>query len=95
MLKTLLSGIGLFYFRRSSLKVELMILDVNDNKPVFSSPVYRVTVSEKMSVGSVIGQISAADADSSVQNSRVCYELESTEGDNLPFTVNSVTGKSF
>ena len=92
MLKTLLSGIGLFYFRRSSLKVELMILDVNDNKPVFSSPVYRVTVSEKMSVGSVIGQISAADADSSVQNSRVCYELLSSEGDNLPFAVNNISG---
>ena len=72
-----------------------MILDVNDNKPIFSSPVYRVTVSEKMSVGSVSGQISAADADSSVQNSRVCYELLSSEGDNLPFTDICVTGKSF
>lgn len=67
------------------------ILDINDNTPVFTAHVYRIRVSERLSSGSVIGQVTASDADSSDRNSRVCYKLDSG-ADNVPITVDNHTG---
>uniref|UniRef100_A0A8C5MXL6 Protocadherin-16 n=1 Tax=Leptobrachium leishanense TaxID=445787 RepID=A0A8C5MXL6_9ANUR len=48
----------------STAVVKLHLLDVNDNEPVFTSPVYNATLSEGTARGSCFLQVSAVDADS-------------------------------
>ncbi|KRY49833.1 Protein dachsous [Trichinella britovi] len=55
-------------------KIEITILDVNDNSPQFTRPVYEVEVSEKALPGTSVFQVQAHDADSG-ENGRVHYSL--------------------
>ncbi|XP_053312733.1 protocadherin-16 [Spea bombifrons] len=48
----------------STAVVRIHLLDVNDNEPVFASPVYNATLSEGTARGSCFLQVSASDADS-------------------------------
>ena len=59
-------------------KLTITILDVNDNWPAFTSP-SRVTVSEDVSVGSSVFQLTATDADPD-DAGRVTYSLLSGDG---------------
>ncbi|CAN0377430.1 unnamed protein product [Lampetra planeri] len=48
--------------------------DVNDNRPRFAAPAYRVRVPEDARVGAVVARLSAADADAGL-NGRVRYRI--------------------
>ncbi|KAM4697236.1 protocadherin-16 [Discoglossus pictus] len=48
----------------STALVRVQVLDVNDNAPIFSSPIYNATLSESTAPGSCFIQVSASDADS-------------------------------
>ncbi|XP_075440227.1 protocadherin-16, partial [Ascaphus truei] len=48
----------------STALVTVHLLDVNDNEPIFSNPVYNATLSEGTARGSCFLQVSALDADS-------------------------------
>ena len=49
--------------RKSSTVFVLTILDVNDNSPRFSTPLFEFVVQENEVVGTKVGQVSATDAD--------------------------------
>uniref|UniRef100_A0A667YUI3 Protocadherin-16 n=1 Tax=Myripristis murdjan TaxID=586833 RepID=A0A667YUI3_9TELE len=58
----------------STVTVEVKVLDVNDNSPVFSSSSYSVDVSEDAAEGSQVLQVTATDADDDL-NGKVLYFL--------------------
>ncbi|ESO03267.1 hypothetical protein HELRODRAFT_142277, partial [Helobdella robusta] len=58
----------------STLQVEIRILDINDNPPVFYNDTYRFYVLENTTIGALIGRISAYDLDDGV-NSNITYKL--------------------
>lgn len=82
----------------SSIEVEVRVLDLNDNKPVFEANSYEATVMEGMPVGTRIIQVKATDPDSAA-NGQVTYRLGSLiqlkgESDTLvsTFSIDSNTG---
>ncbi|KAL7390426.1 hypothetical protein ABVT39_020943 [Epinephelus coioides] len=58
----------------STVTVEVKVLDVNDNSPVFSRSSYSVEVSEDAAEGSKVLEVSATDADDDM-NGKVLYFL--------------------
>ena len=60
----------------STQKVNITILDINDNTPVFSKISYSITMKENNTIGSHILTVNATDADTG-PNARVTYRLGS------------------
>ncbi|VDK43754.1 unnamed protein product [Anisakis simplex] len=58
----------------SSALVEVTILDVNDNKPIFEMDSYNVTIMEDIGIPTKIIQLKAVDADAG-ENGRVHYSI--------------------
>ncbi|XP_048256977.1 cadherin-related family member 1-like [Haliotis rufescens] len=58
-----------------SARVTLIILDVNDEKPVFTQPGYRVTVKESAAIGTTTTTVTALDPDSGI-GGQVYYGLK-------------------
>ncbi|CAB1325306.1 unnamed protein product [Coregonus sp. 'balchen'] len=80
--------------RSGSLNITVTVLDVNDNKPVFSQDTYSVTLQENVPIGTIVVQVSATDLDEGL-NRVVEYSL----GRNLKnkvydvFNLDSITGE--
>ncbi|XP_048125672.1 protocadherin-15a isoform X2 [Alosa alosa] len=74
--------------RRSTLILQVDVIDINDNSPMFSEPTYTVNVPENSPAGSVILQLSAFDAD---LDSNVTYRIMSEDARQL-FAVDRLTG---
>jgi protocadherin Fat 4 len=74
----------------SSTEVVVMVLDINDNNPVFAQAMYRVQIKENILTGTDIIQVSAADNDEGT-NGQVRYGIV---GGNThqEFRIDSVTG---
>ncbi len=60
--------------KSGTLVIQIRVLDINDNKPVFSQPVYKVSVPENLPVDSVVVTVSASDVDDAA-NGEVTYEF--------------------
>ncbi|XP_053564600.1 protocadherin Fat 3 isoform X2 [Bombina bombina] len=78
----------------TTVDVEIKVLDLNDNKPVFVSTHYEAIVMEGMPVGTSIIQVKAVDSDWGA-NGQVTYKLVSDrEEDNLleTFTIDTNNG---
>ncbi|XP_036451404.1 protocadherin-10-like, partial [Colossoma macropomum] len=60
--------------KSGSLNIIIDVMDVNDNSPVFSMPLYKVKVKENVSLGTKILSVSAADADHGI-NSEILYSF--------------------
>ncbi|XP_067441162.1 protocadherin-23 [Thunnus thynnus] len=69
--------------------VIVLVLDINDNAPVFSSEVYYFTVSEGSSPQGLVGTVKAVDEDSG-KNAQLSYILLS---DGKFFRINAKTGE--
>ncbi|XP_076316217.1 fat-like cadherin-related tumor suppressor homolog isoform X4 [Tachypleus tridentatus] len=69
--------------------VEILLSDVNDNPPEFTSSVYTVTVPEDSKVGTLITKVHATDKDLGV-NRKISYSLVDSVNGN--FTINNQTG---
>jgi len=69
--------------------VEITIIDINDNDPVFSQENYTITVSEKVPVGRDIFTLQATDADVGV-NGDIEYKVVSMNS--TLFSLDSTTG---
>ncbi|XP_067290311.1 protocadherin gamma-A6-like [Pseudorasbora parva] len=54
--------------RSGNMKIELTLLDVNDNAPEFNQSVYRATIAENAPKGTYITAVNASDADSEGNN---------------------------
>ena len=70
-------------------RVKLNIVDVNDNKPVFSAPAYTFSVVENTAADSVIGVVSAKDGDTG-RNGEISYSIKSDSGN---FKIDNPTGE--
>ncbi|NWI98720.1 PCDGA protein, partial [Crypturellus undulatus] len=78
--------------RTGTTRIHVIVLDANDNAPVFSQAVYMVRVPEDMPVGSVLLSVSATDADDGI-NGMVKYTLKKITDIMLEiFQLNSETG---
>ncbi len=79
--------------KSGTVKIHVTVLDVNDNAPVCKQSVFKTEVSENSSAGTIIGTISAADADEGV-NGHVSYSfaVASKEAREL-FGINTDTGE--
>ncbi|XP_018019328.1 protocadherin-like wing polarity protein stan [Hyalella azteca] len=71
--------------------VEITVVDVNDNAPVFSAASYRATVSEDKPVGTSIAQIKASDADAS-HNGNIRYTFEGGDDGDSTFALDPTSG---
>uniref|UniRef100_A0AAY4DHK2 Cadherin domain-containing protein n=1 Tax=Denticeps clupeoides TaxID=299321 RepID=A0AAY4DHK2_9TELE len=69
------------------------ILDINDNVPVFSKPLYKVSIYENVPVGTTIVSINATDADEGA-NSDIAYSLSTKDQDDVLklFLIDATTG---
>ncbi|XP_058654890.1 putative protocadherin beta-18 [Onychostoma macrolepis] len=60
--------------KTGTVKINVLILDANDNAPVFSQSVYTALVAENASMGSLVLKVSATDADQGTNN-QVSYSF--------------------
>ncbi len=60
--------------RSGTVAIHVTVLDANDNAPVFSQAVYKVSLPENSPLGTVVVTVSATDADEG-QNGEVTYEF--------------------
>ncbi|XP_016121587.1 protocadherin alpha-10-like, partial [Sinocyclocheilus grahami] len=58
------------------MNIAINVIDINDNRPVFSKDVYSVTITENIPVGSLILQVNATDADLG-KNGDIIYSFAS------------------
>ncbi|XP_075712368.1 protocadherin gamma-B5-like isoform X31 [Rhinoderma darwinii] len=73
--------------------INIIITDFNDNSPVFTQDVYKVSVRENIPVNSTILQVSASDEDEGV-NAQIIYSFRTTANDILQsFTINPKNGE--
>ncbi|XP_042588384.1 protocadherin beta-7-like isoform X38 [Cyprinus carpio] len=79
--------------RSGTAVIHITVLDANDNVPVFSESVYKVTLAENTPSGTEIIKVSATDADEG-PNGEVTYEFSriSDKALNL-FSINKKTGQ--
>ncbi|XP_056322244.1 protocadherin alpha-3-like isoform X23 [Danio aesculapii] len=80
--------------KSGTLSISVDVTDVNDNKPVFNKPLYKVKVKESTPVGTKIISVSASDLDEGI-NSEIQYSFlgrGNTDELNL-FTINSNSGE--
>ncbi|XP_060742409.1 protocadherin gamma-A11-like isoform X9 [Tachysurus vachellii] len=80
--------------KSGSVKITVTVLDVNDNSPVFSQPIYRVSLSENAQKNSSVVTVSATDKDKG-SNSEVTYLFSQSTGEEAIelFNMNSDTGE--
>ncbi|XP_057177605.1 protocadherin gamma-A5-like isoform X33 [Triplophysa rosa] len=60
--------------RSATVQINIVVLDVNDNAPVFSQSSYKASVVENSAKGSVVTTVSATDADESSHNIQYYFE---------------------
>ncbi|XP_016131929.1 protocadherin beta-1-like [Sinocyclocheilus grahami] len=72
--------------KTGTLKINIIVLDANDNAPVFSQSVYTALVAENASMGSLVLKVSATDADQGT-NKQVSYSF-SESSDSILDTFN-------
>ncbi|XP_072515539.1 protocadherin gamma-C5-like isoform X8 [Salminus brasiliensis] len=82
----------------SSTFVTVNILDVNDNAPRFSLPVYSVYVKENCAPGSLLSSLSASDVDTG-ENAKITYSVIDSKNQDIPVSsyiyINSENGSIF
>ncbi|XP_063379045.1 protocadherin-like wing polarity protein stan [Cydia fagiglandana] len=71
--------------------VEISVVDVNDNEPVFKQQLYTASIMEDALVGTSVTQVSATDADAGL-NARVHYELDPKDREEGSFVVDPASG---
>uniref|UniRef100_A0A3Q2QUY0 Protocadherin-16 n=1 Tax=Fundulus heteroclitus TaxID=8078 RepID=A0A3Q2QUY0_FUNHE len=76
----------------STVKVNIMLQDVNDNTPVFSKSFYNASIKENTPAGTCFLEVSATDGDRGSFGT-IAYTLGSVSGGTLPFTINKETGQ--
>ncbi|XP_060067654.1 protocadherin gamma-A4-like [Ylistrum balloti] len=75
------------------LEVTINVLDINDNRPRFSTQMYNVTVNEDVAVNTTIITVFADDPDQD-ENGRVTYKLSPNQAEKIPtlFAIDETSG---
>ncbi|XP_061786145.1 protocadherin alpha-8-like [Nerophis lumbriciformis] len=68
--------------RSGSLNVSIIVLDSNDNRPIFSQEIYQITISENVQIGTSIFKMNATDPDEGT-NGEIDYSLAKTSKKNV------------
>uniref|UniRef100_A0A668V7K9 Cadherin domain-containing protein n=1 Tax=Oreochromis aureus TaxID=47969 RepID=A0A668V7K9_OREAU len=63
-------------------EIEVRVLDINDNAPVFSSTLYKIKTLENSPIGTTIFTLNATDADEGT-NGEIVYSLRSKDQDHI------------
>lgn len=72
----------------------MVILDINDNPPVFSKPVYEASVSEDRDIDYSVITIAARDADQpGTPNSQIFYTFEGGDDGDGSFHIEHAGGE--
>uniref|UniRef100_A0AAR2JVI6 Cadherin domain-containing protein n=1 Tax=Pygocentrus nattereri TaxID=42514 RepID=A0AAR2JVI6_PYGNA len=75
--------------KSGTVQITVVVIDANDNPPVFSQPVYRVSLSEN---GTYVATVTATDKDKGT-NAQVTYSFSQSTGKSLNlFNIDSETG---
>ncbi|XP_065146661.1 protocadherin gamma-C5-like isoform X27 [Paramisgurnus dabryanus] len=78
--------------------ITVNILDVNDNPPVFSEPVYTVYIKENTAPGSILASVTASDLDTG-ENAKIVYSILDNHVRDIPVSsyayINSENGSIF
>ncbi|XP_046901939.1 protocadherin gamma-A11-like isoform X8 [Hypomesus transpacificus] len=78
--------------RSGSVKIEVTVLDANDNAPLFNQSVYRVSVIENAPKGTYITTVNASDVDSGT-NGVITYSFANLKGNIADiFTIDEQSG---
>ncbi|XP_027709889.1 protocadherin beta-16-like [Vombatus ursinus] len=78
--------------RSGTVRVRIVVLDINDNAPVFTQPRYEVRIPENNSIGSLVVTVSARDSDAG-NNGEILYSLfHSSEEIIKTFEINPISG---
>ncbi|XP_056373084.1 protocadherin gamma-C5-like isoform X20 [Hyla sarda] len=82
--------------RSGSTQITIIVLDINDNPPVFQQPSYKVEVLENISLKTIIVKLNATDLDEGV-NGDIFYSFDhhTLESAKEIFDINSQTGDIF
>ncbi|XP_033621332.1 protocadherin gamma-B4 [Fukomys damarensis] len=75
----------------STAQIQVLVTDANDNSPVFSQDIYRVSLPESLCPGSTVLRVTATDQDEGV-NAEITFSFSET-GQVSPFDLNSNTGE--
>lgn len=77
----------------STVTLSMILIDVNDNRPVIANPNINASVSRDADVGNttIVNEIPATDADSG-ENSKLGYKIQDSEH-SLKFAIDADTGK--
>ncbi|XP_065814561.1 protocadherin alpha-2 isoform X33 [Labrus bergylta] len=80
--------------RSGTLQINVNVLDVNDNTPMFSKSLYKVRVRENTEKGQVVMKLNATDMDDGI-NSRITYSLikQRNTDPSQTFNINPETGE--
>ncbi|XP_023803108.1 protocadherin beta-15-like, partial [Cyanistes caeruleus] len=79
--------------RSGTIEISIIILDVNDNPPIFTQERYIGKVLENMPEGSVVLTVSATDQDAGV-NGEISYQLsEAEDQSDSTFVIDNTTGE--
>uniref|UniRef100_A0A3Q3EE90 Cadherin domain-containing protein n=1 Tax=Labrus bergylta TaxID=56723 RepID=A0A3Q3EE90_9LABR len=79
--------------RSGTVNIEIAVLDVNDNPPVFNQSIYSAAVTENAPVGTYITTVNASDADSG-SNGLITYMFSNVKGKSGGhFEIDSLSGK--
>ncbi|XP_024919194.1 protocadherin gamma-A4-like isoform X14 [Cynoglossus semilaevis] len=79
--------------RSGTVTIEITVLDVNDNTPVFNQSLYTTSVVENAAKGTYLTTVAASDADTG-SNGIVTYTFSSVKGKSAEmFDIDSLTGK--
>lgn len=81
---------GAWFSKSSPLNLTVIVLDVNDNPPVFLSSLFTISVPENSEIGTSILDVKAQDADSS-SNAQMLYSLFSGSMDKFAIDPGSGT----
>lgn len=71
---------------------EIILLDVNDNKPVFDKDYYDAYIKENSEPNAAVFRVSASDADTLYSNTEICYSLVGDLNSKTFFTINQKSG---
>uniref|UniRef100_A0A8C2J5U1 Cadherin domain-containing protein n=1 Tax=Cyprinus carpio TaxID=7962 RepID=A0A8C2J5U1_CYPCA len=79
--------------RSGTLNVTVVVLDNNDNRPVFSKDIYSTNLEENIQVGTLVIQVQASDADHG-SNGEVTYAFGSDQNPKVYeiFSLDKLTG---
>uniref|UniRef100_A0A3B3BAL7 Protocadherin gamma-A10-like n=1 Tax=Oryzias melastigma TaxID=30732 RepID=A0A3B3BAL7_ORYME len=76
-----------------TVKIQVSVLDANDNAPVFTQRLYKASVLENVLRGAIILRVSAVDADQGYNGNVTYYFTHLEEDSSFPFEINPFTGE--